>query len=264
MGWLIGGITALVLLFSLYLFLVAPGDGKKAAALGGKRIAHRGLHGGSIVENTLPAFQKAADCGYGVELDIQLSSDGEAVVCHDYDLKRVFGVERQVKMLTAAELSALGVPTLQEVLDVLNGKVPLVAELKGENGDVSVCRKAAEVLDGYEGLYGIESFNPLYLRWFRKNRPAVIRGQLSSRFTKKKRAGSALLNFALRHLLFNVLGRPHFIAYEFRYADGVSLGLCRRLGALTMGWTPRGKEEIQEGEKVFDTLIFEYLPEELS
>jgi glycerophosphoryl diester phosphodiesterase len=185
-----------------------------------------------------------------------------AVVTHDYDLKRVFGVDRKVKDCTAAELAALGVPTLAEVLAVLDGKVPLVAELKGENGDVSVCQKAAELLDGYEGLYCVESFNPLLLRWFKKNRPDVIRGQLSTRFTKKKRAGSAVLNFCLRHLLLNVLSRPHFIAYEFRYADSASLRRCRRDGALTMGWTPKGEKEIGEAEKHFDAVIFEEKPVE--
>ncbi len=255
-------IAAVVLRF-IHLLLVCPHDGKKAEAFRGKRIAHRGLHGGNVVENTLPAFRRAAENGYGVELDVQLSSDGEAVVCHDYDVKRVFGIDRKVKDLTAAELAALGVPTLAEVLDVLDKELPLVVELKGENGDVSVCQKTAEVLDGYEGLYCVESFNPLYLRWFRKNRPAVVRGQLSTRFTKKTRAGSTVLNFVLRHLLLNFLSAPHFIAYDFRYADSASLRACRRLGAMTFGWTPKGMEEIVEAEKSFDAVIFELLPEEL-
>lgn len=250
-------LVTVAVLWLFYLFLISPHDGEKAASFRGKRIAHRGLHGGDVVENTLPAFQRAVEQGYGVELDIQLSSDGVAVVTHDYDLKRVFGVDRMVKDCTAAELAALGVPTLAEVLAVLDGKVPLVAELKGENGDVSVCQKAAELLDGYEGLYCVESFNPLLLRWFKKSRPAVIRGQLATRFTKKNRAGSAVLNFCLRHLLLNVLSRPHFIAYEFRYADSVSLRRCRRGGALTIGWTPKGEKEIAEAEKHFDAVIFE-------
>lgn len=253
-------VPVLPVLCLVILFLVWPDDGKKAESFRGKRIAHRGLHGGSVVENTLPAFQRAVEQGYGVELDIQLSSDGVAVVTHDYDLKRVFGVDRKVKNCTAEELKALGVPTLREVLDVLDGKVPLVAELKGEDGDLSVCQKAAEVLDGYGGLYCVESFNPLLLRWFKRNRPAVVRGQLSTRFTKKNRAGSSLLNFALRHLLLNVLSRPHFIAYEFRYADSRALRLCRRCGALTMGWTPKGAEEIAQADKDFDAVIFEERP----
>ncbi len=260
MWWILYVAAALSVFFFFYFFLVCPGDGKKAEAFRGKRIAHRGLHGGGVVENTLPAFARAVEKGFGVELDIQLSSDGEAVVFHDYDLKRVFGVDRKVKSCTSKELAALGVPTLREVLALLDGRIPLVAELKGENGDTAVCRKAAEVLDGYRGLYCIESFNPLYLRWFKKNRPLVVRGQLSTRFTKKNRAGSAILNFLLRHLLLNAVGCPHFIAYGFRYADSLSLRFCRKLGALTFGWTPKGRDEIREAESRFDAVIFELLP----
>lgn len=256
------GILAAVWL--LYLFLICPHNGEKATAFRGKRIAHRGLHGGDVVENTLPAFQKAKEQGYGVELDVQLSSDGFPMVAHDYDLKRVFGVDAKVKDLTANELMALGVPTLLEVLDVIDPALPLVVELKGEDGDVSVCRQTAEMLDGYEGLYCVESFNPLYLRWFKKKRGEVVRGQLSTRFTKKKRAGSAALNFALRHLLLNFLSRPHFIAYDHRYADSASLRACQRLGAMTVGWTPKGEDEIVAAEKEFDAVIFELSPEELS
>ncbi len=256
MWWLaIPGAVLLLLVF--YLFLIFPADGKRTMVFRRERIAHRGLHGGDVVENTLPAFQRAVEQGYGVELDIQLSSDGVAVVTHDYDLKRVFGVERKVADCTAADLVALGVPTLAEVLAVLGGKVPLVAELKGENGDTAVCQKAAELLDAYDGIYCVESFNPLLLWWFKKNRPAVIRGQLSTRFTKKNRAGSVILNFCLRHLLLNVLSRPHFIAYEFCYADSVSLRICRWLGSFAIGWTPKGKKEVTEAECRFDAVIFE-------
>ncbi len=262
--WFIPIIGILLLLFALYLFLVFPGDGKKAEAFRGKRIAHRGLHGGSIVENTAAAFRAAVREGYGVELDIQLSSDGVAVVTHDYDLKRVFGVDRKVKDCKEAELTALGVPTFSEVLAILDGKVPLIAEIKGESGNMTVCQKAAELLDGYGGLYCVESFNPLHLLWFRKHRPHVVRGQLSTRFTKKKRAGPAMLNFCLRHLLLNLLSRPHFVAYEFRYADSLSFRLCRALGALAVGWTPKGEAEIAEAEAHFDAVIFELIPAESS
>jgi hypothetical protein len=72
-----------------------------------------------------------------------------------------------------------------------------------------------------------------------------------------------VLNFALRHLLLNVLGAPHFIAYDHCYADSVSLRICRRLGAMTVGWTPMGEEEIARAEENFDAVIFELTPEEL-
>ena len=135
---------------AIYLFMIFPSDGRKAKVFKGKFIAHRGLHGGETVENTLDAFKKAVDKGYGVELDIQLSLDKVPVVTHDYDLKRVFGIDKKVSSLSSEELGAIGVPTLSEVLNVLDGKVPLVAEIKGENADTEVCERAAVLLDGYK------------------------------------------------------------------------------------------------------------------
>ncbi len=246
-------IGALIL---LYLFVIWPASGKRAAAFDGKYIAHRGLHGGGIVENTRMAFERAVRRGYGVELDIQLSSDKVPVVCHDYDLKRVFGIDKKVSSLTASELKNIGVPTFSEVLDILGGRVPLVAEIKGESVDTEVCEITALLLDGYDGLYCVESFNPMYLRWFKKNRPSVVRGQLSTAFGKKRDGKRNFLHFFLRHLLLNFLSRPHFIAYEYKYY-GVSARLCSLLGAHTVCWTPQSESEINMAKKHYRTFIFE-------
>ena len=254
--WVWYVILALVAVILLYLFLIFPAGGKKARAFDGKYIAHRGLHGGEVIENTLPAFERAVARGYGVELDIQLSKDGIPIVCHDYDLKRVFDVDQKVSALDAEELHRLGVPYLSEVLALLNGRVPLVAEMKGESADTTVCVKAAELLDAYEGLYCVESFNPLLMRWFKKHRPQVIRGQLSTAFGKKRDGKRNLLHGCLRHLLLNFLSRPHFIAYEYCYC-GLSVRLCRRLGALTICWTPKSEEACERARRIYSAFIFE-------
>lgn len=246
----------LAVIFAIYLFMIFPASGKRARAFDGKYIAHRGLHGGDTVENTLEAFSLAVEKGYGVELDIQLSSDGIPVVTHDYDLKRVFGVEKKVNSLTCSELNALGVPTLSQALDVLHGKVPLVAEIKGEDFSTKVCSRAAEILDGYEGLYCVESFNPFHLRWFRKNRKNVIRGQLSTAFGKKRDGKRNLVHTLLRHLLLNFISRPHFIAYEHKYF-GISARLCRIFGAHMVCWTPKSRDEAMKASKYYKTFIFE-------
>ena len=242
-------------LVGLYLFLIFPANGKRAGAFENKYIAHRGLHGGDTVENTLEAFRKAVDKGYGIELDIQLSSDKIPVVTHDYDLKRVFNVDKKVASLTAEELSAIGVPTLSEVLNVLDGKVPLVAEIKGEDFNTEVCLEAARLLDGYNGLYCVESFNPAHLYWFRKNRKNVVRGQLSTAFGKHDDK-NGLIHQILRHLLLNFLSRPHFIAYEYKYC-GVSARLCKLFGAHMVCWTPKSKEDVVKASKYYSTFIFE-------
>ena len=133
----------------------------------GKVFAHRGMHGGKVVENTIEAFEKAVENGYGIELDVQLSADGQAVVFHDYTLFRLFGETKTVCELTAEELAEYGIPTLEEALKVIDGKVPLIVELKGESGDVSVAPITAEILDEYRGDYCVESFNQLILKWFK-------------------------------------------------------------------------------------------------
>ncbi len=239
----------------LYFFAICPANGRKAAAFDGKYIAHRGFHGEGIKENTIPAFKKAVELGYGIELDVQLSSDKVAVINHDYTLKRVFGVDKKVSELTSKELNEIGVPTFKEVLDIIGGKVPLVTEIKGENADTEVCKKAAELLDDYDGLYCVESFNPLHMRWFKKNRPKVVRGQLSTAFGKRDDK-KGLLHQLLRHMLLNFLSRPHFVAYEYKY-DSVSVRLCALLGAHMVCWTPQSADDVNKAKKLYRTFIFE-------
>ncbi len=243
-------------LIFLYFFAICPANGRKAAAFDGKYIAHRGFHGGDIKENTREAFEKAVELGYGIELDIQLSSDNVAVINHDYTLKRVFGVDEKVSSLTASELRRIGVPTFKEVLEIIDGKVPLVAEIKGESSDTKVCEKAAELLDDYDGIYCVESFNPIHMRWFKRNRPQVIRGQLSTAFGKRGDGKNKLLHKLLRHLLLNFLSRPHFIAYEYKYSS-VSARLCALLGAHMVCWTPKSADDVNKAKKHYKTFIFE-------
>ncbi len=251
--YLIAAFAGLVI---IYFFLIFPSSGKKAKVFEGRYIAHRGLHGGGITENTMPAFSAAIKKGYGIELDVQLSSDGVPVVCHDCDLKRVFGVDKKVKELTESELNSLGVPSFSAVLELIDGRVPLVTEIKGEDLNTSVCEKAAELLDRYDGLYCVESFNPFYLHWFKKRRKNVIRGQLSTAFGKKRDGKINVLHFFLRHLLLNFLSRPNFIAYEHKYF-GISARLCRSFGALMVCWTPASKDELNKAKKHYNTFIFE-------
>ncbi len=249
-------LPAVTVLLAAYIFMIFPSDGRKASAFENKYIAHRGLHGNGVTENTAEAFKKAVERGYGVELDIQLSSDKVAVVCHDYDLKRVFGIDKKVSSLTANELKGIGVPTFEEVLSILNGKVPLVAEIKGEDFNTEVCEKTAGLLDKYEGTYCVESFNPMHLRWFKKHRKNVIRGQLSTAFGKKRDGKRNFLHLFLRHLLLNFLSRPHFISYEHKYY-GLSVRLCALFGALMVCWTPSSREETEAASKHYKTFIFE-------
>ena len=229
-------------LSALWLYLIAPRAKKGAITPFLRSYAHRGLWGGDLPENSLGAFRAAAEAGFGIELDIQLSADGVVMVFHDYTLDRVCGRAGKVCEHTAAELGNMPlngienecIPTLAEVLDAVAGRVPLLIELKGESGDTSLVPAALKVLEGYQGTWCMESFNPLLLRAVKKHAPHVVRGLLSTDLLKEKKNGSKLLNFALSAHLFNFLCRPQFLAFDQNHPRRAGL----RTGLSLFGATP--------------------------
>ena len=190
-------ICSVVLLVAagIYLFMIKPACTRRAdMAKYGKKFAHRGLWDAESPENSLAAFRKAVDAGYGIEFDIHKTSDGKVVVFHDDTLIRMCGVDARVEDLTLAELRELRllgtdqqIPTLEEMLALVDGRVPLLVELKGESVNTSLCPVADAILSHYKGDYIIESFNPLLVRWYKKNRPDVVRGQLFCNLNKGKK-----------------------------------------------------------------------------
>lgn len=246
-------------------FLTAPGlslEEEKAPFLH-RNFAHRGLHteDKTIPENSLPAFERAAAAGYGIELDVQLSKDGEVVVFHDDSLKRVTKVDALLESKTLGELRQLRlcgseetIPTFKEVLETVGGRGPLIVELKTTKRRKELCEKTYELLKGYDGAYCIESFDPFIVAWFRFHAPKVLRGQLSAHFeTKGKPLGSRIILTMGTYCLFNALARPQFIAYEIGDIP-LSVRFSYRMGAMKVGWTSR-----REGnEKDFDAVIFEF------
>ena len=225
----------------------------------GKVYAHRGMHGGKERENSLEAFEKAIKNGYGIELDVQLSADGQAVVYHDTSLLRLYGENKLVSSMTVAELAEYGIPTLKEALDLIDGRVPLIVELKGETTDISVAPIAAEVLDEYIGDYCVQSFNPKILGWFKECRPDIIRGQLSMAFCKDGKRSPKF--FALEHLLCNFISRPDFVSYDHKTPKKFSLTLCRKLfNVPVFAWTVKTSEEWTKCADKFDAYICEGLP----
>ena len=238
----------------------------------GHLYAHRGLHDNKsdAPENSMAAFRKAVEAGYGIELDVQLTKDRIPVVFHDESLKRVCGAEGNVRDYTYEELQKFSIcqssersPLFSEVLKLVDGKVPLIIEIKiHENADV-VCSKADELIREYKGVYCIESFHPFAVKWYKKNRPEVIRGQLSSDFSKpgkKEKFDEKLVHY----LLTNFLSRPDFIAYDHLHKKNLSRLLCRYLyGSLSVAWTIKSQKQLDQSRKDFDLFIFEgFLPEE--
>ena len=228
--------------------------------------AHRGLHDNEkdAPENSLKAFGKAVDAGFGIELDIQLSKDKIPVVFHDYSLKRICDAEGKVADYTYKELqrftlcnSQERIPKFEDVLKLVNGRVPLIVEFKMEETDLSLCPIADGLLKAYQGVYCMESFNPLAVWWYRKNRPEIVRGQLSQAFLREE-GYRGKLYFALQHLLMNFLSKPDFIAYNHKHHNMLSRRICRSLYKNTaVAWTIKSEQELAEARKHFELFIFD-------
>jgi glycerophosphoryl diester phosphodiesterase len=256
-------VLALLLLFLMFLFAVMPRRRRPAArALACAVYAHRGLWGEGVAENSLSAFRRATEAGYGIELDVQLSLDGEVMVFHDSSLKRVTGCDASVFEKTAHELSSLRlsgtadtVPTLREVLSLVDGRVPLLIEIKPHRAWQEVCERTAAILDGYCGAYLVESFHPFAVAWFAKNRPQVVRGQLSAYFLGDKKTRT-FGHFISQNMLLNFYTRPDFIAYCVHDRHRLPFLLCRLYRPYTFAWTIETKEDYAAA-KGFDTVIFE-------
>ena len=232
--------------------------------------AHRGLHDAQqgIPENSLAAFRRAVDYGYGAELDVHLSKDGRLVVMHDESLLRTAGVDRRICDCTAEELDACRlegteepIPYLEQVLPIFAGKTPLVIELKTCGGNhAALTRRVCRLLRHYPSLdYCIESFDPRVLLWLRRNQPELIRGQLSCNFLKDRHDLGLPAAFCLTALLTNFLTAPHFIAYRFEDRKQPSVLLCRKLwGVQGFNWTIRTAEDAEQALKEGNLIIFEH------
>lgn len=263
----LGALAALALiLFLLYLLvLVRPGGKEPSDKALSCDYAHRGLHGDGIPENSLAAFSAACKAGYGIELDVQLSRDGEVMVFHDYTLARMTGDGRKLSELTAEELSTLRldgtdqhIPTFAEVLATVNGRVPLLVELKGESTDTALCPKVAEMLKSYCGSYCIESFNPLLVRGMQKQLPEAYCGLLYTNVVRDKHKHDAL-HLAITAMALNCLCKPHFIAFNEVDRNAFPVRLATRLWhAPKFVWTVRGREAIDQAHACGERAIFEY------
>lgn len=250
---LIAGFVILAIFLSFALLTMGRKGHKGLVELRKYVYAHRGLYGDGAPENSLEAFRRAKAAGYGVELDLQLLKDGNLAVFHDSDLLRMTGKPGNVADLTTSELKrhSLGntnytIPTFREVLDLFDDKVPMIVELKSSGNIVDLCEKTCRMLDDYGGIYCLESFDPRCVRWLRKNRPDLIRGQLTENYLiKRKTMLPWFLRFVLKHQMLNFLTRPDFVAYRFSDRKTVSNFLCRSIWGLQgVTWTIKTKDEM--------------------
>lgn len=258
----------LALLVMIWLVMIQGRRSHPAwATLAKYRYAHRGLHDREhgIPENSLAAFRRAADHGFGAELDVHLTKDGRLAVIHDDSLLRTAGVDVKASSLTAAELEQYRldgtdekIPFLEEVLPIFQGRSPLIVELKVEGNAAALAEATCGLLDQYKVDYCIESFHPLAVRWLKKNRPGICRGQLSQNFLKERSGLSWPAAFAMTHLLTGFLTTPDFIAYNLHHRKRLSLRLARKVwGVREVSWTIRSKAEMEAVEADGCLSIFE-------
>lgn len=217
---------------------------------------------GNFPENSYAAIKRAADLGYGIEFDVHLTKDDIPVVFHDDTLNRICGVRGNLKDYTYEELQQfrlLGtderIPSFADILKMVDGRVPLIIEYKVEKNADRLCSICDRILSDYKGLYCIESFHPLAVRWYKKHRPNIVRGQLSEDFTKQK---LSIPYFLLSHLIGNCYASPDFIAYNCKHKNELSRNICRKLyKSLSIAWTVRSQEELEKVSRSFDLFIFE-------
>ena len=269
-------LIVIILLIIIYLYLIAPSLKKDLSPFRGRYYAHRGLFDNTsqAPENSLAAFKKAVDASYGIEFDVQLTGDGKAVICHDFDLKRMYrdsdgnAVHKQIDALTYEELQAFHIldseermPLFKEALELIDGKVPLIIELKVKSStrDMRLCETVDEILKDYKGLYCIESFDPRVLYRYRKKRPDIIRGQLSMDYHRAdRRRFKSFIYVFMTYLLTDFLTRPDFIAYDHRHKRNLSRVLCHSLFRGTaVAYTIKSQKELDEDRDDFDIFIFD-------
>lgn len=230
-----------------------------------RQVAHRGLHDRElgIPENSLPAFARAVEQGKAIELDLHATADNRLVVLHDFQLKRMTGVPGIVEEWTLEDLRKLRlqgtdahIPTLDEVLELVNGKVPLLLEIKSERlGEVGRLEPVLmKRLASYQGEFILEAFNPEVLVWLHRHAPQYIRGQLGNLDDENRQ-----FKFYSRHLMFNPLSRPDFIAFDIQKIDYKLRLACRKHGLPLLGWTIRTEAELKKADRLCDGVIYEHL-----
>lgn len=269
MGALIGLIRAAAILFAIYCFLVAPNLVRRKFSnrqLTGWDYAHRGLHDNKIPENSLTAFEKAVQAGYGIELDVRVTRDNVLVVHHDETLERSCGDKRRVRDVALSDLQQLSlfgtkeyIPTFDEVLELVGGRVPLIVELKTDFSNKELSAQVYERMKRYKGVYCVESFDPFAVQWFKKHAPDVVRGQLAFMPPlKDKPFVERLRRLALGYLLVNFLSRPDFVAYGYKTDANLSFRFVANVfRPLLAAWTVKDESVYHELQKYYDIQIFE-------
>lgn len=212
-------------------------------------IAHRGIYDNKgVYENTLKAIEKAVAKNYMIEIDVRMLVDGTIIVFHDQDMERLLHLEGDIEKLSYDELSYIAkypIPTLNEILDCVKGRVPLIIELKSLKKRGIFENKVAEVLDNYDGEYAIQSFHIKTIKWFNKNRPNIVIGYLVGKKNLNK---------------LYIFKKFDFININMEIVNEKKLKFLRA-NYLVLGYTIHSKEELEAKQNYYDNLICDNLLE---
>lgn len=241
-------------------WLAPPPDPRRVDWIGRHTYAHRGLHGVTAPENSLAAFAAAAKRGLGIECDVQLSSDGQAMIFHDWELERLTSESGALAKRTAAQLLKIRlagtdetIPTLRRVLDLVAGRVPILIEVKSRTGMHvgPVCGMVRRLLEGYLGEHAVISFDPRVSRWFGHNSPRTLRGLTFSEENDRPVIGS------LRRHAWLWQARPDFVLYDIRDLPSRFAAAQRRRGLPIVSWTVDTPELRERSQRFADAPISE-------
>ncbi|MFA7673531.1 MAG: glycerophosphodiester phosphodiesterase family protein [Clostridia bacterium] len=202
-------------------------------------IAHRGYYDNiTRPENSIEAFMAAISKGYAIELDVRLTKDEHIVVVHDENLLRLTGADVNVSDLTLAEIKDLyllntgsQIPTLEETFSYVNGKVPILIEIKTSGLPRKLEQLTLELIEVYTGEVAVQSFDALSVKWFAKNASSVTRGLLLT-----GGSSSELLNH-LKDNIYSMVCDPNFISYKYENLLRSDFKLQRTAGLIVLGWT---------------------------
>ncbi len=229
-------------------------------------LTHRGWHRDDVPENSLLSFEKSIEQGYSIELDIHQLLDGELIVFHDENLKRMTGHDINLSEATYSEIrdlkllnSSERIPTFSEVLQCVDGRVPLLLELKTEKSHRKTGKLEETLLPllrNYSGDFAVQSFNPFSVLWFKNNAPDLARGLLSRQFDISD--FNCFQKYYLRNLVLLPLVRPDFICYQWDIVDKLALKFARKvLGLPVIVFVIRNEEERSRMIDYYDNMIFE-------
>lgn len=229
------------------------------------KYAHRGLHDLKFKapENTKLAYLRAIEHNYAIELDLNITKDNEYVCFHDNNLERMCNINESLNNFTITELKEIKVketneyiPSFLEVLKLVDGKVPLLIEIKSHKGYKKHLFKLVKLLDNYKGDFAVFSFDYRIVKWFKKNRSNYIRGQIASYFLDNNKLPK-ILKYLNKILFFNKFTKPDFVSYNILNIPNKYITKAKSKGVLLFGYTAFSKEEYINSLKYLDNLVFE-------